>query len=303
MNPIDDAVRVLHAGGVIAIPTETVYGLAADAENDAAIARVFAIKGRPHEHPLIVHLADAEQMSAWTQMAPPIAHVLAERFWPGPLTMILHRSPRVSDRVTGGQDTVAIRVPSHPIAHAILSAFGGGLVAPSANRFGGVSPTTADHVRSDLGTEVDAVIDGGACAIGLESTIVDLTSGDPVILRTGAITAADLSERIGHPLRDARASGTIRAPGMLASHYAPRARIELVEMRERKEVAARYVADGATVALLDLPPEPSEAGRVLYARLRALDASGIDIIIATLPPPGPKTAAIRDRLSRAAAPR
>lgn len=303
MNPIDDAVRVLHAGGVIAIPTETVYGLAADAENDAAIARVFAIKGRPHEHPLIVHLADAEQMSAWTQMAPPIAHVLAERFWPGPLTMILHRSPRVSDRVTGGQDTVAIRVPSHPIAHAILSAFGGGLVAPSANRFGGVSPTTADHVRSDLGTEVDAVIDGGACAIGLESTIVDLTSGDPVILRTGAITAADLSERIGHPLRDARASGTIRAPGMLASHYAPRARIELVEMHERKEVAARYVADGATVALLDLPPEPSEAGRVLYARLRALDASGIDIIIATLPPPGPKTAAIRDRLSRAAAPR
>jgi len=303
VNPIDDAVRVLHAGGVIAIPTETVYGLAADAENDAAIARVFAIKRRPHEHPLIVHLADAEQMSAWTQMAPPIAHVLAERFWPGPLTMILHRSPRVSDRVTGGQDTVAIRVPSHPIAHAILSAFGGGLVAPSANRFGGVSPTTADHVRSDLGTEVDAVIDGGACAIGLESTIVDLTSGDPVILRTGAITAADLSERIGHPLRDARASGTIRAPGMLASHYAPRARIELVEMHERKEVAARYVADGATVALLDLPPEPSEAGRVLYARLRALDASGIDIIIATLPPPGPKTAAIRDRLSRAAAPR
>jgi len=303
VNPIDDAVRVLHAGGVIAIPTETVYGLAADAENDAAIARVFAIKRRPHEHPLIVHLADAEQMSAWTQMAPPIAHVLAERFWPGPLTMILHRSPRVSDRVTGGQDTVAIRVPSHPIAHAILSAFGGGLVAPSANRFGGVSPTTADHVRSDIGTEVDAVIDGGACAIGLESTIVDLTSGDPVILRTGAITAADLSERIGHPLRDARASGTIRAPGMLASHYAPRARIELVEMHERKEVAARYVADGATVALLDLPPEPSEAGRVLYARLRALDASGIDIIIATLPPPGPKTAAIRDRLSRAAAPR
>jgi len=303
VNPIDDAVRVLHAGGVIAIPTETVYGLAADAENDAAIARVFAIKRRPSEHPLIVHLADAEQMADWTQMAPPIAHVLAERFWPGPLTMILHRSPRVSDRVTGGQDTVAIRVPSHPIAHAILSAFGGGLVAPSANRFGGVSPTTADHVRSDLGTDVDAVIDGGACAIGLESTIVDVTSGDPVILRTGAITAADLSELIGHPLRDAGASETIRAPGMLASHYAPRARVEIVEARERGDVAARYVADGATVALLDLPPEPSEAGRLLYARLRALDVSGVDVIIATLPPLGPKTAALRDRLSRAAAPR
>jgi L-threonylcarbamoyladenylate synthase len=257
VNPIDDAVRILHAGGVIALPTETVYGLAADAENEAAIARVFAIKRRPADHPLIVHLADQTELAQWTQMAPPIAHVLAERFWPGPLTMVLHRSPRVSDRVTGGQNTVAIRVPAHPLAHAILSEFGGGLVAPSANRFGAVSPTTAAHVRADLGAEVDAIIDGGSASIGLESTIVDVTSGDPVILRTGAITAEDIANLIGHAIGERDASSTVRAPGMLASHYAPRARVELVEKRERRDVAARYVADGARVAVLDLPDDPA----------------------------------------------
>ena len=303
MNAIDDAVRVLRAGGVIALPTETVYGLAADAENDAAIVRVFAIKRRPADHPLIVHLADAAELAQWTQMVPPIAHVLAERFWPGPLTMILHRSPRVSDRVTGGQDTVAIRVPAHPLAHAILSEFGGGLVAPSANRFGAVSPTTAAHVRADLGDEVDAILDGGPASIGLESTIVDLTSGDPVILRTGAITAEDIAGLIGHPIGERDAANAVRAPGMLASHYAPRARVELVEEQERRDVAARYVADGARVAILELPGDPARAGRELYARLRALDASGVDIILATLPPAGPRTHAVRDRLSRAAAPR
>ena len=303
MNPIDDAVRILRAGGVIALPTETVYGLAADAENDAAIARVYAIKRRPADHPLIVHLADQAELAQWTQMAPPIAHVLAERFWPGPLTMVLHRSPRVSDRVTGGQNTVAIRVPAHPLAHAILSEFGGGLVAPSANRFGAVSPTMAAHVRADLGDEVDAILDGGPASIGLESTIVDLTSGDPVILRTGTITAEDIAGLIGHPIGERDASNTVRAPGMLASHYAPRARVELVEECERRDVAARYVADGARIAILELPGDPASAGRELYARLRALDASGVDIILATLPPPGPRTHAVRDRLSRAAAPR
>jgi L-threonylcarbamoyladenylate synthase len=303
VNAIDDAVRILRAGGVIALPTETVYGLAADAENDAAIARVFAIKRRPPDHPLIVHLADQSELAQWTQMAPPIAHVLAERFWPGPLTMVLHRSPRVSDRVTGGQDTVAIRVPAHPLAHAILSEFGGGLVAPSANRFGAVSPTTAAHVRADLGAEVDAIIDGGAAEFGLESTIVDLTSGDPVILRTGAIAAEDIANLIGHAIGERDPSSTVRAPGMLASHYAPRARVELVEERERRDVAARYVADGARVAVLELPDDPASAGRELYARLRELDASGVDVILATLPPLGPRTHAVRDRLSRAAAPR
>ncbi len=303
MNQIDDAVRILRAGGVIVLPTETVYGLAADAENDAAIARVFAIKHRPADHPLIVHLADALEIAQWTQMAPPIAHVLAERFWPGPLTMVLQRSSRVSDRITGGQDTVAIRVPAHPLAHAILSEFGGGLVAPSANRFGAVSPTTAAHVRADLGDEVDAIVDGGQAEFGLESTIVDLTSGDPVILRTGAITAEDIAHLIGHAIGERNPLSAVRAPGMLASHYAPRARVELVEEPERRDVAARYVADGARVALLELPDDPGAAGRELYARLRDLDASGVDIIVATLPPLGPRTHAVRDRLLRAAAPR
>ena len=303
MSAVGDAVRVLRAGGVIALPTETVYGLAADAQNDTAIARVFAIKRRPLDHPLIVHLADARQLGDWTQMVPPIAHVLAELFWPGPLTMILHRSARASDRITGGQDTVAIRVPAHPLAHAILSAFGDGLVAPSANRFGAVSPTTAAHVRADLGNEVDLIVEGGPCDIGLESTIVDLTSGDPVILRTGAISASDIAARIGHPVGERDDASTVRAPGMLPSHYAPRARVQLVAQHERNDVAACYVADGVTVALLDLPSDPDAAGRVLYARLRELDASGIDIIIATLPPSGPRTHALHDRLLRAAAPR
>ncbi|MEP7216361.1 MAG: L-threonylcarbamoyladenylate synthase, partial [Anaerolineaceae bacterium] len=221
------AVAVLRAGGLIGLPTETVYGLAADAANELAVRRVFAVKGRPASHPVIVHVTGVEALADWAREVPEAALRLAGAFWPGPLTLVLPRTARAGDVVTGGQDTVALRVPSHPLALDVLRAFGGGLAAPSANRFGHVSPTTAQHVRDDLGVEVDFVLDGGPCAIGVESTIVDLATDPaaPVILRTGAVTREDVARVLGGAVRvrDDVATGGVRAPGMLAAHYAPRA--------------------------------------------------------------------------------
>ena len=304
-NPQPDAARaaqILRAGGVVAIPTETVYGLAADVGNAAAIARVYAIKGRPPDHPLIVHVHDADALDGYVAEIPPRLRALAARFWPGPLTAIVARGPRTPRRVTGGQETVAVRVPGHPVARAILAEFGGALAAPSANRFGRVSPTSAAHVRADLGDEVDLIVDGGPSRVGLESTIVDLTGEVPAVLRAGAITPSQLGDALGTPVVT-RLGGSVRAPGMLRSHYAPRARLTLVAAHERDAEARRRADAGERVGLLTLPDDSLAAGRELYATLRALDAEGYDTILAALPADTEANAALRDRLSRAAAPR
>ena len=197
---IEQAVAVLRAGGLVAFPTETVYGLGADAGNPVAVRKIFATKGRPAAHPVIVHLADAVQLANWAREMPAAAHTLARRFWPGPLTLILSRAKGVSDVVTGGQDTVALRVPSHPLAQQLLARFGSGIAAPSANRHGRVSATTADHVRREFGAAVECVLDGGEAGIGIESTIIDLSRGHATLLRPGWITAGEIENALGAPL-------------------------------------------------------------------------------------------------------
>jgi len=302
----DDAVAraagVLRAGGVVAIPTETVYGLAADVSNADAIARVYAIKGRPADHPLIVHVHDAAALEGYVAEITPALRALAARFWPGPLTAVVARGPRTPPGVTGGQDTVAVRVPAHPVARAILEAFGGALAAPSANRFGRISPTAAEHVRADLGDDVDLIVDGGPSRVGVESTIVDLTGAVPAVLRAGAITPSQLGGALGTAVVT-RIGGTVRVPGTLRSHYAPRARIVIAGAAEREDAARECAASGERVALLTLPEDPVAAARTLYATLRALDEDGYDTIVATLPADTEANAAVRDRLTRAAAPR
>ena len=303
------AVAVLRSGGAIALPTETVYGLAADVANETAIARVYAIKGRPAGHPLIVHAHDLDALAGYVAGITPDLRALAARFWPGPLTAIAARGERTPRTVTGGQETVAVRVPDHPLALAILRAFGGALAAPSANRFGRISPTSAAHVRDDLGDAVDLIVDGGPARVGVESTIVDLTGGVPAVLRAGAITASQLGAALGRPVvtrvggNGSDGGGGVRAPGTLASHYAPRARVVLVEAAACEAEANRRAANGERVALLTLPADAQAAARSLYATLRALDADGYDTIVATLPPDAEANAAVRDRLTRAAAPR
>src|SRR5262245_5420312 len=224
------AVAVLEGGGLVAFPTETVYGLGADASSDAAAARIFAAKGRPRGHPLIVHLAEGARLDDWARDVPETARRLARAAWPGPLTIIVRRGPRVAAAVTGGADTVGLRVPAHPVAQALLRGFGGGIAAPSANRFGRVSPTTADHVAADLGADVDYILDGGPCAVGVESTIIDLSRGRAVLLRPGGLPREAI-EPITGPL-DAPDEAAPAAPGTLASHYAPRAEVIAVAPEE-----------------------------------------------------------------------
>ncbi|GAA2323881.1 L-threonylcarbamoyladenylate synthase [Nonomuraea roseoviolacea subsp. roseoviolacea] len=315
---IDRAVGVLHGGGLVAFPTETVYGLGANAADGAAVARVFQAKGRPPSHPLIVHLAGAEQLGDWVAHVPAHARLLAERFWPGPLTLVLRRGGRVSLETTGGLETVAVRVPAHPVALALLSAFGGGIAAPSANRFGSVSPTTAGHVRAELDGAVDVVLDGGPCSVGVESTIVDATGEALSILRPGGVTREDLEAALGRPLA-VPATSHIRVPGQHPSHYAPRARVVLVEPDKVIAEAERAQGSGHQVGVL-LPPAFADAevkahavvelpasmpayARELYAFLRELDQRGCDLIVASPPAERGLGAAIANRLRRAAGPR
>jgi L-threonylcarbamoyladenylate synthase len=298
---VERAVAVLHEGGVVAFPTETVYGLGADAENEKAVRRVFEIKGRPIGHPVIVHLADASQIDLWGRDVPDAAYLLAERFWPGPLTLVLPRTARARDLVTGSQDTVALRAPSHPLAHEILRAFGGGVVAPSANRFGSVSATRAEHVIADLGDAVDLIVDGGPATIGIESTIVDLAHGAPTILRPGGVTREALSEALGAPLREG--GSEVRVPGSLPSHYAPRARVELAENDTVADgLATALRAQGLRVSLIG-SSEVHAFARDLYENLRAADREGADAIVVVLPQNEGLGIALRDRLRRAASPR
>ncbi|MFJ8160134.1 L-threonylcarbamoyladenylate synthase [Streptomyces sp. NPDC096136] len=315
---IDKAAGVLRAGGLVALPTETVYGLAANAEDPVAVSRIFQAKGRPPSHPLIVHIAAAEHLDDWVEDVPPAARLLAEHFWPGPLTLVLRRGPRVPLEATGGLQTVAVRVPDHPVARELLHAFGGGVTAPSANRFGSVSPTTADDVRAELGDAVDFVLDGGPCEVGVESTIVDATADVPTILRPGGVTREDLESVLGHPLA-VPSTGGVRVPGQHPSHYAPRARVVLVEPDE--VVAASEEAQerghrvgvflppsfaGAPVkahAVVALPASAAAYARGLYGYLRELDQQGCDLIVASLPPQQGLGLAIANRLRRAAGPR
>ena len=311
---IDRAVSVLRAGKLVAFPTETVYGLGADAGNPAAVRRIFEAKGRPAAHPVIVHLADAVQLANWVREVPEAAHALARKFWPGPLTLVLSRADRVSDVVTGGQDTVALRVPSHPVAQQLLARFGGGIAAPSANRHGRVSATAAEHVRREFGSAVECVLDGGEAKIGIESTIIDLSRGRATLLRPGWITAGEIEKALGAPLA-APGADAPRAPGTLAAHYAPRTPLTLLEGDLALELATSLARQGRRVAVLacsagrpllpglqwvDAPRDAAGYAHALYATLRRLDEAGCDAIIVEKPPQAPDWVAIHDRLARAA---
>ena len=292
---ITAAVDALRRGEVVGLPTETVYGLAADATNDDALRRVFAVKGRPMAHPLIVHIAEVSQLDDLASEVSDACRVLVEHAWPGPLTVVVRAKGSVSRVATGGRDTVAVRLPAHPAARAIIEQLGRPIAAPSANRFGHVSPTSARHVADDLGDDVSVIVDGGECEVGVESTIVDCMLDNPEILRPGAITAEDvrrLLEDRGHSV-SAEASGESRAPGMLERHYAPRALVVL------HENSATIPSDAAVV--IDCSTDVVVAARTLYSRLRDADRAGVELVHAVLPPPRGLGHALRDRLRKASA--
>ena len=299
---LDRAVAAIRAGALVAIPTETVYGLAADATNPRAVARIFEIKGRPADHPLIVHLAAAGELDEWARDVPDAARLLTDTAWPGPLTVIVPRAAGVLAAVTGGLDTVGLRVPAHAMALTLIERSGVGLAAPSANRFGAVSPTTAEHVRRDIGDRLDprrdVILDGGPCPIGVESTIVDCASSPPQILRAGGVPVEDIRRLLAGAVADA--SGPSRASGMLASHYAPHCAVRLVDSAD-DATAMRAGTVGAEI--LDLTGDLVVYARELYARLRDADVRGVSTLIAVLPPAEGLGHAIRDRLTKAAAPR
>lgn len=323
LRDIEKAARILANGGLVAVPTETVYGLAADADNPEAVRSTFAAKGRPANHPLIVHVTGFEALKAWTVDIPPCAQKLADAFWPGPLTLVLKKSARVNDAVTGGQDTVAVRCPSHPVMRALLKRFEGddhkAVTAPSANTFGHISPTAARHVAEDLGVKpegkLDMILDGGECEVGVESTIVNLTSERPEILRHGAVTAAMLSEVLGFEVGEAGENAP-RVSGRLKSHYAPQTKLVIVPAETLAREPAAF--DWSKTALLLCGPSeladklaplalraitaPADAAgyaHVLYAAMHELDVCGAEKIVVQAPPS--EWAAVNDRLGRAAA--
>ena len=323
MSDADDVARaaaLLARGALVGLPTETVYGLAADASSAAAVARMFAAKGRPADHPVIVHLANPGDIDDWAVDISPAARTLAQAFWPGPLTLIVKRAPHVLDAVTGSQDTVGLRVPAHPLAHAVLAAFAAlrpgqpaGLAAPSANKFGRVSPTTAQHVIDEFGDLIELVLDGGPCEVGIESTIVDCTGDTVRVLRPGRITREEVAAVDGSP--GAGASPNKRAPprfsGGLEAHYAPRTLTKSVEPASLQAALARlqdkrvgllsFAAPVQPVAHhIAAPRDARGYAHALYASLRELDLAGCDLLLVEQPPAGPLWDAVCDRLRRAA---
>ena len=304
---INRSAKRLRDGGVIALPTETVYGLGVDAENQAAVSRMYSIKGRPAEHPVIVHIADQSDLQYWTSNIPDYALQLANSFWPGPMTLILPRSLVAKDFITGGQDCVGVRIPAHPIALQILRSFrdlgGHGIAAPSANRFGEVSPTSAQHVLSDIGkflTEEDLIIDGGESVVGVESTIIDCTRSLPRILRLGAITQS-MIEEITSIDPDADLA-EIRVSGSLARHYSPRAKVLIDVAPEPGDglIALSEFSAGPEVVRLTAPTSTEEFARTLYGAFRKADSLGIDRVVVIIPKGDGLALAIRDRVTRAA---
>ncbi|HSN73107.1 MAG TPA: L-threonylcarbamoyladenylate synthase [Steroidobacteraceae bacterium] len=313
-HEIETAVAELRAGRLVAFPTETVYGLGANAGDPSAVRRIFAAKGRPSTHPLIVHLDDPKYLGRWARSVPPAAEQLGKAFWPGPLTLVFERAPAVHDVVTGGQDTIAVRVPSHPVARQLLTAFGGGIAAPSANRYGHISPTRAEHVRDEFGDTIEVILDGGDCKIGLESTIVSCVSDPPLLLRPGSITLSQLRGVVPEII-EAEQGTAPRVPGSDARHYAPETPLHVVPEKRLEQVAAEYAQKRERVAVLAMRPpgrtnrhmtwinagsRPEAYGHALYANLRTLDRVGAQAILIQELPGDERWVAIRDRIRRAA---
>ena len=322
----DRAVALLRAGELVALPTETVYGLGADAANPAAVAKIFAAKGRPADHPLIVHISGHDAVDHWAEQVPAVAWELMESFWPGPLTLILKKQAWVPDAVTGGQDTVGLRVPGHPVALELLRRFAAsfgkgagehaGIAAPSANRFGRISPTTAAHVQEELGDRVSLILDGGPCTVGIESTIVDCSRGEPVVLRPGHIAPAHLEAVLGRLPQIETASGAPRVSGSLAAHYAPQTPMRLVAGERLLDFINAQRHKGERCGVIGhsqppqagmphvwqlLPAEPVGYAHGLYAALREMDHAGVDLIAVEALPETQAWAAVADRLRRAVA--
>ena len=320
---VQAAAETLQAGQLLGLPTETVYGLAADSDNDAAVAQIFTAKGRPANHPLIVHVADAAAITRYAKEVPVFAQQLIDAFWPGPLTLILPRLPGAAKASTGGQDSVGLRCPSHPVAHAVLKACQQltppvwGVSAPSANKFGRVSPTTAQHVAAEFGDDL-LVLDGGACEVGIESTIVDCTRGVPVLLRPGAITRDDIERACGQrPLsKEELVAHTPRASGTLLAHYAPNAKVRLMDAKQLQSALDILGADGKNIAIYHrsplkpgtnnmllrrMPDAPLAVAHELFGMLRNFDDWGAKLIWIETPPESADWEGVADRLQRAAA--
>ena len=317
---IDQAVGALAAGQLVAFPTETVYGLGADASSEAAVGRIFAAKGRPRDHPLIVHVADAAGVGEFAVAVPAFALRLIDAFWPGPVTLILPRRPDVGRAAAGGQDSIGLRCPAHPVAHALLLACRDarapmhGLAGPSANKFGRVSPTTANHVQAEFGAAL-LVLDGGPCRVGIESTIIDCTRGAPVLLRPGVVTRDSIEQACGQQLALSGADAP-RASGTLESHYAPKAKLRLMDAGALQTALDLLGPDAAHIATYSrvilhsrssevvrrrMPDDAIETARQLFSVLRDFDAQGVRLIWVETPPPTPDWEGVRDRLQRASA--
>jgi len=322
-SAIGRAVDALAAGELVAFPTETVYGLGANAGNDEAVAKIFSAKGRPSDHPLIVHVADASSVPLFARDVPSFAQTLMRAFWPGPLTLILPRQAGMATAAAGGHDSIGLRCPAHPVARALLWACAQaapampGLAAPSANKFGRVSATTAEHVRSEFGDPL-LVLDGGACQVGIESTIIDCTRGAPVLLRPGAITREQVEAACGQPVRLPHElhGQAPRASGTLASHYAPKARVRLMDAKTLQMALDLLGPAAANIAIYSrailqtrsaqvlrrrMPDDAAETARQLFAVLREFDAQGVQLIWVETPPEAPEWEGVRDRLQRASA--
>lgn len=315
ITDIERAVQMLRQGKLVAFPTETVYGLGADASNRQAIKHLYEVKGRPCDHPSIVHLASIDQLSDWTSSVPPLAQKLAEHFWPGPMTLILPKADSVLPEVTGGQAYVGIRLPSHAIAQQLIKAFGGGIVAPSANRFGKISPTTAQHVIEDFGSQVELVLDGGPCRVGVESTIVDFSSGQVRVLRPGMLSRQMIADFLGISLE--LGSGT-KAPGTLTKHYSPQAKSRLLTVEQIDELLQQRpqhlavlsrrpqpthtkVAGASKLTWINMPEQPDQYAQQVYSWLRYVDAMHPELIAVEQVPQTTVWEAVRDRLQRATA--
>ena len=295
-NDVDRALEILRNGGLVGLPTETVYGLAADASQKQAVEKIFGVKGRPNNHPLIVHIESVDAARQWSSLWPQSAEILGTTFWPGPLSVVVKKAPDVLVEVTGGHQSVALRVPGHVIALELLSRFNGGLAAPSANKFGKVSPTSAQHVFDDLGSSVDYILDGGPCSVGLESTIVDCSADLPVVLRPGGITTEDIEKVVALGFDDL---GVSRAPGMLPAHYAPQCQVTLFqELSDAMRASETF--DAATLRVIDASTNPLVFATSMYAQLRQCDIDGIKHLRVVLPDAIGIGLAIRDRLTKAA---